>query len=146
MTERTWKTRLRELMDETGGERPPLPRHPLRVRGFISDTVVPAFEEVAEELQEYGRDVEVEYGDRSASIQVLRDGKEEFFYAVRIKAYQTSRFAFPVLPLRDREGRTYRAEIHVRDRPLHQDVTDSDKDEIIQYFLHDYARHLRWNL
>ncbi|TVR65007.1 MAG: hypothetical protein EA422_05200 [Gemmatimonadales bacterium] len=146
MTESSWKTRLKALMDETGGDHPPLPRQPLRVRGFISDTVVPAFEEVAEGLQEYGRDVEVEYGDRSASIRVLLDGKEEFFYAVRIKAYQTSRFAFPILPLRDPEGRTYRAEIHLRDRALHQDVTDCDKDEIISYFLHDYGRHLRWSL
>ncbi len=146
MTDHDWKTRLRDLMDETGGDHPPLPRSPMPVRGFISDVVVPAFEAVAEELQEYGRDVEVEFGERSASIRVVRDGKEEFFYAVRVKAYQTKRFAFPVLPLRDREGRTYRAEIHLRDRPLHQDVTDSDREEIIDYFLHDYARHLRWNL
>ena len=141
-----WRDELKTLLAASEGERRPRPEGPQRVRGFISEVVVPAFEELASELQEYDRDIEVEHSDRMASIRVLRDGKEEFYYEVRVKAYRSSGFAFPVAPLRDPEGKTYRAEIHLRDRPLHQDVTNSTKEDLIRYFLHDYSRHLMWSL
>jgi len=140
-----WKNQLKELLGSASGEGGPRPPGPTRVRGFISGVVVPAFEEIAEELQEYGRDVEVEFADRNASIRVVYQGKEEFYYEVKIRAYQKRKFAFPMTPLRDAEGRTYRAEVHLRDGAQHQDVTDVTKEELIQYFLHDYARHLRWH-
>ena len=140
-----WKKDLRELLQATEGGSRVRPEGPRRVRGFISDVVVPAFEELAEELQEYERDVEIEYGDRHASIRILKEGREEFHYEVKIRAYRKARFAFPVAPLRDAEGETYRAEIHLRDGPLHQDVTDASRDDLIRYFLYDYTRHLRWN-
>lgn len=139
-----WKEDLRQLLAASEGARSPKPEGPLRVRGFISDVVVPAFEELARELQEHGRDVEVEHGDRSASIRILRDGAEEFYYEVKVKAYRTRGFAFPVAPLRDPEGKTYRAEIHLRDRELHHDVTNATRDDLIRYFLQDYSRHLIW--
>lgn len=141
-----WKDDLKTLLATTEGAGRPKPAGPSRVRGFISEVVVPAFEEVATELQEYGRDVEVEHGDRTASIRILKDGREEYYYEVKVKAYRTRGFAFPVVPLRDPEGKTYRAEIHLRDRALHQDVTNSTKEDLIRYFLHDYGRHLMWNL
>lgn len=145
MSDSDWRDELRRLLSMAEGERKVRPEGPRRVRGFISEVVVPAFEEIAQELQEWERDVEVEYGDRSASITVRKDGQEEFHYAVRIRSYKRREFSFPVIPLRDAEGETYRAEIHLRDRPLHQDVTDCDKGELIRYFVHDYARHLRWH-
>lgn len=117
-----------------------------QVRSFISDVVVPAFEELARALQDYDRDVEVEYGDRDASIRVLHDGEEEFYYEVRVRSYRRRDFAFPVIPLRDAEGQTYRAEAHLKDRPLHQDVTDCSKEDLIRYVLHEYQRHLKWYL
>ncbi len=141
-----WKRDLKMLLAAAEGEGRSKPEGPSRVRGFISDVVVPAFEELAGELQEHERDVEVEHSDRMASIRVMKDGKEEFYYEVKVKAYRNKGFAFPVAPLRDPEGKTYRAEIHLRDRPLHQDVTNSTKEDLIRYFLHDYRRHLVWSL
>ncbi len=141
-----WKEELRTLLTSTEGRERPKPEGPSRVRGFISEVAVPAFEELAGELQEYDRDVEVEHGDRSASIRVLKDGKEEFYYEIKVRAYRAKGFAFPIAPLRDPQGQTYRAEIHLRDRPLHQDVTNSTREDLIRYFLHDYGRHLTWTL
>jgi hypothetical protein len=141
-----WKEDLRRLLATTGGAERPKPEGPSRVRGFISEVVVPAFEELATELQDHDRDVEVEHGDRTASIRIVNQGKEEFYYEVKVKAYRTGGFAFPVVPLRDVEGKTYRAEIHLRDRALHHDVTNSTKEDLIRYFLHDYGRHLMWHL
>jgi choline/glycine/proline betaine transport protein len=140
-----WRDELKALLESASGDEGPRPTGPTRVRGFISGVVVPAFEEIAEELQEHGRDVEVEFSDRNASIRIVHQGREEFYYEVKIRAYQKRKFAFPVTPLRDAEGRTYRAEIHLRDGAQHQDVTEVSKGELIRYFLHDYARHLRWH-
>jgi choline/glycine/proline betaine transport protein len=142
----SWKETLNEIFSaaerraQTGDE----PRR--RVKHFIARVVVPAFEEVAGELQEYGRDVEVEHGERQASIRVLFEGEEEFFYEVRAKVYRKRDFAFPAIPLHDAEGVTYRAEAHLKDRPLNEDVTDFTKDRIIESFLREYSRHLRWYL
>lgn len=144
--ERDWRRSLRELFSTVegadvvpGGERP-------RVKKFIAEVVVPAFEELAEELQEHGRDVEVRFGDRKATIQVNHEGDEEFFYAVEASPYRKKDFSFPVLPLRDAEGQTYRAEARLRTRPLHEDVTDYSRAEIIESVLREYERKLRWDL
>jgi len=141
-----WKADLKMLLASTGGQERAKPTGPGRVRGFISEVVVPAFEELATELQDHGRDVEVEHSDRMGAIRVLHNGKEEFYYEVKVKAYRNSGFAFPVVPLRDAEGQTYRAEIHLRDRPLHHDVTNSSREDLIRYFLQDYRRHMMWSL
>lgn len=142
-----WKKRLEEVfsaVEAAGSDAGREPRR--RVRQFIREVVVPAFEEVATDLQEYGRDVEVEHSDRRAVIRVLRDGEEEFLYEVRARAYRTRDFAFPVIPLHDDEGVPCRAEARLGDRPLHEDVTDFDRDGIIESFLTEYSRHLRWYL
>lgn len=145
MSER-WKEELKELFETTEGSLRETRARKQRVRGFIQDVVVPAFEELAETLPDYGRDVEVEFGERDAALRVLHEGEEEFYYEVKVNAYRRRDFAFPVIPLHDAEGRTYRAEAHLRDRPLHRDVTDCTKDELIRIVLHDYGRHLKWVL
>jgi len=141
-----WKESLKAIF-AAAEERAPTGDEPgRRVKHFIAQVVVPAFEEVAEELQDYGRDVEVEHGEKHASIRVLHEEEEEFFYEVRARAYRKRDFAFPAIPLHDAEGVTYRAEAHLKDRPLNEDVTDFTKDQIIESFLREYSRHLRWYL
>jgi choline/glycine/proline betaine transport protein len=141
-----WKRTLEELFEAVEAPGRAAPADPPRVKRFIAEVVVPAFEEVARELQKHGRDVEVKFGDRKAQIQVLHDGEEEFFYAVEANPYRKRDVAFPLVPLRDAEGRTYRAEARLRNRPLHEDVTDLTREEIIESFLREYGRRLRWDL
>ncbi|MDZ7779469.1 MAG: hypothetical protein U5R14_05935 [Gemmatimonadota bacterium] len=45
----------------------------------------------------------------------------------------------------DPHGKEYRAEAHVRDRSLEQDVTNATKDDLITSFLREYRRHLEWH-
>jgi hypothetical protein len=139
-----WKKELKGLFDtpESSGGRARAERR--RVKGFIADVVVPAFEEVAAELQEYARDVEVEFGDRMASITVFHEGTEEFHYEVRVKAYRKRDFAFPAIPLFDAEGQSYRAEAGLRSGSLHLDVTNFTPEELIESFLREYRRHFEW--
>jgi len=143
MTE--WKETLRELFEEAEGPAARTRAERRRVRGFINEVAVPAFEELGEALQNYGREVEVEYGDRMASITVRDDGDEEFYYEVRVKAYRKRDFAFPAIPLFDAEGQTYRAEAVLRSGPLHRDVTNYTKEELIESFLREYRRQYQWD-
>jgi choline/glycine/proline betaine transport protein len=116
-----------------------------RIKNFLSETVVPAFEEVAEELSNYGKDVDVEVGKKDASVTVSEDGDEEFFYSIRVRVYKERKYVFPVIPLSDEEGQVYRAEVHLKSGPTDHDVTTYTKDQIIENFLYEYRRHIRWN-
>lgn len=143
-----WKQQLNNLFSEeyrkklkkklaTGGE--------FRVKNFIQETVVPAFEEVAEELSNYGKDVDVEVGKKDASITVFDEEEEEFFYAVKVRVYKERKYVFPVIPLSDEEGQVYRAEVHLKEGPTDHDVTTYTKEQIIENFLYEYRRHIRWH-
>ena len=147
-----WRKTLRELLDEAdqertareGGEADEAEKR-RRVKHFIEGTVVPAFEEVAEELQTHKRDVELEFARDFATITVFQDGEREFYYGIRARAYRKREFAFPAVVLRDARGRTYRAEAFTQDGPLKHDVTDYTSGEIINSLLYEYRRHLRWS-
>ena len=146
-----WRKSLRELLEEAETKRAAREaanrdaQKWKRVKHFISDTVVPAFEQVAEELQDHDRDVELEHARDFATITVYRDGEREFYFGVRARAYKEREFAFPALPLRDAQGRIYRAEAFTDDGPLKHDVTDYTTEEIIELLLYEYRRHLRWS-
>ncbi|MEX2473149.1 MAG: hypothetical protein WEA34_13260 [Gemmatimonadota bacterium] len=141
-----WKADLRSLISGSGE----VPRtgsegEPPGIRRYLTRVAAPALEAVAAEFQELGRDVEVDEDERYASITVLHDDAEEFFFEVRVKPYGADGFAFPTVPLRDPQGKTYRAEAHLRDRALERDVTGADQEELIRVFLEEYRRHLEWH-
>lgn len=140
-----WKAELDELLDIADRRAPPPDHEPIGIHDFIAKVVVPAFEELATELQQRGRDVEIDQGDDDAWIRVATDGHEEFYYRVDVKPYGASKYAFPLVPLSDPQGKEYRAEAHVRDRSLEQDVTNATKEDLIESFLREYRRHLEWH-
>lgn len=119
----------------------------LRLKQFINEVVEPAIEEIAEALGAYGRDVEIRTGKNAAVIQVLYEGKEEFYFGVKIKPYGERKFMFPVIPIRDESGQTYRAIIHLKEakeRQVEHDVTNYTRSELIDAFLFYYRRHFEW--
>ena len=116
------------------------------MKRFISDIVEPAFEEIAEELKEYDRDIDMESDRMSCTLRVFYEGKEEFYFSIRSRPYKKKDFSFPVLPLKDEKGDYYRAEVFLKDGPLYHDVTNYNKEQIIGEFLHEYKRHMKWNL
>lgn len=146
-----WRTTLRGLLQETDTKRAAQrdaqeeAEKRRRVKHFIEGTVVPAFEEVAQELQDLNRDVELEYARDFATITIYRDSEREFYFGIRARAYRKREFAFPVVVLRDARGRAHRAEAFTQDGPLKHDVTDYTTEEIIELLLYEYRRHLRWS-
>ena len=144
-----WKKELKELFDEDFQNkirRKVESEGKLRIKRFVSEVVEPAFEEVAEELKEYDRDIDVETEKLAATIRVYHEGHEEFYFSIRSRPYKKKEFSWPVLPLRDDKGEFFRAEVYLKDGPLYHDVTNYTKDQIIREFLHQYKRHMQWNL
>jgi hypothetical protein len=97
-----WKNRLRSIMEgsqvESGAESQE-EKARRRIVSFIHGTVVPAFEELKEELEDLGREVvvSVEKFSHQASLTVYKGEDEEFYYAVRGRAYRRKPPAFPVV-------------------------------------------------
>ncbi len=144
-----WKKEMKELFDDElyiKRKQKAESEDKLRVKKFISDIVEPAFEEIAEELKEYDRDIDVEIEKMAATIRVYNEGHEEFYFSIRSRPYKKKEFSFPVLPLRDEKGDYYRAEVYLKDGPIYHDVTNYNKEQIIRQFLHEYKRHMQWNL
>lgn len=139
-----WKDQLREILQAAETTEEKRARKMRRVKGFLADVVVPAYDEFAQQMQDFGRDVEVDIGERQAQIRVLHDGDEEFYFDVQIRAYRKRDFAFPVIPLQDAEGDVYRAEASIRSGPLHHDLTDYSREGLLEVLVKEYGRHLRW--
>ena len=144
-----WKKELKELFDEEFRRKKKMQAESedkMRVKRFISGIVEPAFEDIAEELKEYDRDIDVEIEKMAATIRVYNEGHEEFYFSIRSRPYKKKEYSFPVLALRDDNGDYYRAEVYLKDGPLYHDVTNYSKEQIIGEFLHEYKRHMHWNL
>lgn len=139
-----WKEQLKDILQAAETPEVKRDRKMRRVKAFISDVVVPAFEEFARQMQDFDRDVEMELGERRAEVRVLNDGDEEFYFEVRIRAYKKRDFAFPVIPLHDGEGEVHRAEASIRSGPLYHDLTDYSREGLLEVLVKEYGRQLRW--
>ncbi|MEX0730046.1 MAG: hypothetical protein WED00_15360 [Aquisalimonadaceae bacterium] len=115
-----------------------------RVRQYLQDVVRPAFEELKSALEGHGRSVDLQFGRNSSEIAVIYKDEEEFYFAIKIRAYRRMDSAFPIIPLEDEQGRVCRAEALVREGSRLHDVTSYDKDQLIDAFLYEYRRHVTW--
>lgn len=143
-----WRGRLKEIAE---GKRltqrrkvmPPLEDARARIRTFIDETVVPAFEDLEEELSGLGRETAIERGKTRAALVVFHEGEEEFACAVRGHAVRKMTFAFPEVG----EGMppVFLAEVILRDSAVREDVMEKfTRDRIIADFLAEYAKWKGW--
>lgn len=142
-----WRYELKELLNDVERFKEKKNRGEegkIRIRKYINDVVVPAFEEIAEELQNYNRDVDVETDKAGAALKVFHEGEQEFYYAIKARIYKKRDFAFPLIPLSDDKGQIHRAEVYLKDGPTEMDVSDFTREQIIKNFLYEYRRFLRW--
>lgn len=141
----SWRSRLRSILQqssETAGRRPNVDVDRIRsqVNQFLDEIVIPAFKEIREELVQHNREVSIDKQPYQAVLTVRKDGKEEFSYAVRGRAYHKLSFAFPQFDDRD-EPRLLRAEVLLPSGPRPEHKTNEfTKDGIIQDFLAEYAK------
>ncbi|MDZ7781795.1 MAG: BCCT family transporter [Halioglobus sp.] len=143
-----WNERLRMLMEKVAEGRrvEPSVGHANRtVSSFIDETVVPAFNEIAEELKKYDREVLIENDDREASLIVLYDGQEEFAYGIYAHVYSRAHTAFPKIPEPGGGELVEKAEVVLRTgRHKEYEIRNWTKEGIIQEFLESYVKWMGW--
>lgn len=143
-----WRSRMKEMLGRArpGGERGLSVQEARRtVSEFIDSTVLPAFEELKQELEQHGREVVIDRGPHEAGLTVFNQGKEEFSFAVRGRVYHRLSFAFPEVGS-DKEPRVTRAEVVLSGGRMHgHQVQRYSKEAIIQEFLDEYAKWMGWS-
>ena len=101
---------------------------------FYASVASPALAELKRELERYGRQVEVKSDLRSlATITVRHQGKEEFFYDIRVKIGPTSAMPYAVMRYRGKPGGT---EYH--DMASAKPASEVTKADIIRHFMEHY--------
>ncbi|MFA9477490.1 BCCT family transporter [Phycisphaerales bacterium AB-hyl4] len=115
-----------------------------RMAEFVEKTVLPAFKTLRNELQQHGRQIEIDRLPYHVALRVLRDGDEEFFYAIRCRAYRRRVLTFPELS--DGTGKPIvRGEVVLRggmgaNRPM----SEWSREIIIRDFLNEYSKWMGW--
>jgi len=106
---------------------------------FIQDTVLPAFNDIKQELEQYGREVEVTPGKYKARLVVYLNEAEEFSYVIRGDASHHMSFAWPVIRPGDEDNEVARAEIQ-RPGGLKRafKLAEFTREGIIEDFLEGY--------
>ncbi|PZW50095.1 choline BCCT transporter BetT [Pseudomonas sp. URMO17WK12:I2] len=132
-----WQRRLRSMVM--------LPRRS-HVNRFIAETVLPACQQVAEEMRKQGREAQVESGDDGRVTLTVGHGAEaDFQYQVRPRALIQPSFA-----LRDtrddssEERKYFRAEVHLNEGGQDYDVMGWNREEVIGDILDQYERHMHF--
>ena len=142
--------RIRDTSDRGGGWRRRLARHmtfptAAQVSRFIEETVMPAVEEVAAELEAQGADVTCTRGTLTESglpqidLHVRFGEQNEFKYQAYPVAYSPPSFAQNMQAVVDAY---YRVEIFSATGSQGHDIMGYSKDQVITDILDAYERHL----
>lgn len=137
-----WRTRLNSCFDKK--EEPRHTEESVEIAAFIAGTVVPAFEELAPELEGHGRNVIIRNSVSSAAMIVQHGGEEEMTYRVQGRMFPNGVLPFAEVRFKERKGlRFITVESMYRSGTVPYKMADITKDEIIQNFLDNYTRRVR---
>ena len=132
-----WKKRLANLVDFPTRE---------AVERFIRTTAIQGMENVEQELEEKGWVAEVSFDEQNlrAQFQVFQEGKLEFIYEVRLRAYAMPEFSFPEPPGRNGDDHYYRAEVFLRRGGQAYDVYGYDEQDMISDILDQFEKYMHF--
>ncbi len=145
-----WKTRLKDAI-EGNVESIPSDIHiklsRMQMKNYFNGVVIPAFAELKEELEKYGRIISVTVDENLPDAILIvfiqkTEGRqeEEFFFEVRGRSYQKEQLAFPVHTEEERPRRN-KVEILLRSGSLKEyELEDLPKEQIIDDFLAEYSK------
>ena len=127
----SWQMRLKNIVDYP---------NKANVNKFISQTIVPAFESVAKELEKNQISVVVSHDD-GLSIIVDHGEEQEFVYRVLARKHSQPDF---VSEGDDDEQSYYRAEVHLGEGGQDYDIMGWSKTAVINNIIDQYHKHLHF--
>ena len=127
----SWQMRLKNIVDYP---------NKANVNKFISQTIVPAFESVAQELEKNQISVVVSHED---GLSLIVDHGEEQQFVYRVLAQKHSQPDF-VIEADDDEQSYYRAEVHLEEGGQDYDIMGWSKTAVINNIIDQYHKHLHF--
>jgi len=126
-----WQMRLKNIVDYP---------NKTNVNKFINQIVAPAFELVAQELEDNQVNVEISYQDGLCLI-VDHGDEQKFIYRVLARKYSQPDF---VTEGEDDEQSYYRAEVHLVEGGQDYDIMGWSKTAVINNLIDQYHKHLHF--
>ena len=126
-----WQVRLKNIVDFPNKS---------NVNKFIDQTVAPAFELVAKELQQNQINVTISH-DGGLSLVVNHGDQQEFVYRVLTRKYSQPDF---VTDTDEDEQSYYRAEVHLVEGGQDYDIMGWSQSAVINNIIDQYHRHLHF--
>ncbi|OUR63227.1 choline transporter [Colwellia sp. 39_35_sub15_T18] len=133
----SWQMRLKNIVDFP---------NKANVNKFINQTVVPAFDLVAKELQESQINVELTNKD-GLSLIVAHGEEQEFVYRVLARKYSQPDFITETAETSEAaedEQSYYRAEVHLGEGGQDYDIMGWSKTAVINNIIDQYHKHLHF--
>jgi choline/glycine/proline betaine transport protein len=127
----SWQMRLKSVVDFP---------NKVNVNKFIRQTVAPAFDLVAQELQENQINVNIS-NDNGLSLTIEHGEEQTFVYQVLAQKYSQPDF---VLEDDDDEQSYYRVEVHLVEGGQDYDIMGWSKDAVINNIIDQYHKHLHF--
>ena len=126
-----WRKRLHGIMKFPGVN---------KIETFIEDVVVPAMQEVSEELTSHGWNVDVTSDTGEAAMTLVRDGVDEFYYQVKATEHSAPDYR----TAGDKPATFWRADVYLRHGSLDYDLFGCSKEEVIRDLVDHLEQYLNF--
>ena len=133
-TATNWQQRLRALIGEHRQQ---------DVRAFIDNTVRPAMEAVAKQIDKSQLQSTIEESKAMIRLTVSHGVNAAFKYEIRLREYAIPSVAFPKLPRRDQEKTYWRAEVHLMEGPQNYDAAGYTIEQLTSDLLAQFDMHMQ---
>ena len=133
-----WRSELGNFLTERN-RRSRAEKEAARFKDFVARVVMPAFQELCNELKKYGRATEIRETDAAATLSVSMDNENEISFQVLCRSLPDTIIPCAEARYRERKGqRILKSDVLFREAGTKYVLEDVTKDEIIQGFLKAY--------
>ncbi|MGD8326799.1 MAG: choline BCCT transporter BetT [Sphingomonadales bacterium] len=131
-----WKTRLNAILSHPGKA---------KIDAFLNETVKPALEDVAKEIEDHDTGATAKITDDPITITIGHEDEPDFRFSVVAKGYHAPAFAFADSNLDvPKSEKVFRAEVYLAQGGQDYDIYGYTREQIIHEVLNQYNRHLHF--
>lgn len=131
-----WATRLNAILSHPGKA---------KINSFLQETVLPALNEVAKEIEEHDCRASAKISKDPIAITIGHEGEPDFQFSVVAKGYHAPAFALNEADLTEpKSEKVFRAEVHLAEGGQDYDIYGYTRDQIIHEVLNQYNRHIHF--
>jgi hypothetical protein len=140
-----WRSGREDSFSRKRGSEVPEPEHleeeQERADWFLQHIVIPALQKAAQEVSKAGRQTSLVTGRNLAGMIVIRRGREEFQYDIRVTVTPESVSAAPITTVPDsKTGERVQSRGILREGVPAVNVDTISKEEILRHFLGEWKR------